>query len=84
MCEFRGSTGNGFGDIWWTDELIYFSIIDVLFLYEFAITFRIIFALVQNRLSVRLTDVGVMLYTGTRILRNVYGSLMNLLPTDGA
>ena len=25
MCEFRGSNGNGFGDIWWTDKLFYFS-----------------------------------------------------------
>ena len=25
MCEFHDSNGNGFGDIWWTDELIYFS-----------------------------------------------------------
>ena len=29
MCEFRDSNGNGLGDIWWTDKLIYFSIIDV-------------------------------------------------------
>ena len=26
MCEFHGSNGNGLGDIWWTDKLIYFSI----------------------------------------------------------
>ena len=26
--EFHDSKGNGFGDIWWTDKLIYFSIID--------------------------------------------------------
>ena len=25
MCEFHDSNGNGFGDIWWTDKLIYFS-----------------------------------------------------------
>ena len=25
MCEFRDSKGNGFGDIWWADKLIYFS-----------------------------------------------------------
>ena len=25
MCEFYGSNGNGFGDIWWTDNPIYFS-----------------------------------------------------------
>ena len=25
MCEFHGSNGNGFGDIWWTDKLFYFS-----------------------------------------------------------
>ena len=25
MCEFQDSNGNGFGDIWWTDKLIYFS-----------------------------------------------------------
>ena len=25
MCEFPDSNGNGFGDIWWTDKLIYFS-----------------------------------------------------------
>ena len=30
MCEFHGSNGNGFGDIWWTDNPIYFSSIDVL------------------------------------------------------
>ena len=29
MCEFHGSNGNGFGDIWWTDNPIYFSSIDV-------------------------------------------------------
>ncbi len=29
MCEYHDSKGNGFGDIWWTDKLIYFSIIDV-------------------------------------------------------
>ena len=37
MCEFHESTCNGFGDIWWTDNPIYFSSIDVvynLFLYE--------------------------------------------------
>ena len=28
MCEFRKSTCNGFGDIWWTDNPIYFSSID--------------------------------------------------------
>ena len=28
MCEFHDSNGNGFGDIWWTDKLIYFSSID--------------------------------------------------------
>ena len=28
MCEFHDSNGNGLGDIWWTDKLIYFSIID--------------------------------------------------------
>ena len=28
MCEFYGSNGNGFGDIWWTDNPIYFSSID--------------------------------------------------------
>ena len=29
MCEFHESTCNGFGDIWWTDNPIYFSIIGV-------------------------------------------------------
>ena len=29
MCEFHGSNGNGFGDIWWTDNPIYFSSIDL-------------------------------------------------------
>ena len=29
MCEFHGSNGNGFGDIWWTDNPIYFSSIDI-------------------------------------------------------
>ena len=28
MCEFHESTGNGFGDIWWTDIHIYFCSID--------------------------------------------------------
>ena len=28
MCEFRDSNDNGFGDIRWTDKLIYFSSID--------------------------------------------------------
>ena len=26
--RFLGSNGNGFGDIWWTDNPIYFSSID--------------------------------------------------------
>ena len=29
MCEFHESTCNGFGDIWWTDNPIYFSSVDV-------------------------------------------------------
>ena len=29
MCEFHESTCNGFEDIWWTDNPIYFSSIDV-------------------------------------------------------
>ena len=29
MCEFHESTCNGFGDIWWTDNPIYFSSIDI-------------------------------------------------------
>ena len=29
MCEFYESTCNGFGDIWWTDNPIYFSSIDI-------------------------------------------------------
>ena len=28
MCEFHKSICNGFGDIWWTDNPIYFSSID--------------------------------------------------------
>ena len=28
MCEFHGSNDNSFGDIWWTDNPIYFSSID--------------------------------------------------------
>ena len=28
MCEFHESNSNSFGDIWWTDKLIYFRIID--------------------------------------------------------
>ena len=28
MCAFHESTCNGFGDIWWTDNPIYFSGID--------------------------------------------------------
>ena len=28
MCEFHESTCNRFGDIWWTDNPIYFSSID--------------------------------------------------------
>ena len=28
MCEFHESTCNGFGDIWWTDNPIYFNSID--------------------------------------------------------
>ena len=27
-CEFHGSNGNGFGDIWWAYKLFYFSSID--------------------------------------------------------
>ena len=29
MCEFHESSCNGFRDIWWTDNPIYFSSIDV-------------------------------------------------------
>ena len=29
MCEFHESICNGFGDIWWTDNPIYFSSIDI-------------------------------------------------------
>ena len=29
MCEFHGSNGNGFGDIWWTDNPINFSSMNV-------------------------------------------------------
>ena len=29
MCEFHESTFNGFGDIWWTDNPIYFTSIDI-------------------------------------------------------
>ena len=29
MCEFHEYTCNGFGDIWWTDNPIYFSSMDV-------------------------------------------------------
>ena len=25
VCEYHGPNGNGFGDIWWTDNPIYFS-----------------------------------------------------------
>ena len=28
VYEFHGSNANGFGDIWWTDNPIYFSSID--------------------------------------------------------
>ena len=35
MCEFHDSNDNGFGDIWRTDKLIYFSNIDIhLYYYE--------------------------------------------------
>ena len=30
ICEFHSSNSNGFGDIWWTDNPIYFSSIDVI------------------------------------------------------
>ena len=30
VCKFHVSYGNGFGDIWWTDILFYFSSIDAL------------------------------------------------------
>ena len=33
MCEFHESTCNGFGDIWWTDNPIYFSSIDYYYYY---------------------------------------------------
>ena len=33
MCEFHESTCNGFGDIWWTDNPIYFSSIDIKYNY---------------------------------------------------
>ena len=34
MCEFHESTCNGFGDIWWTDNPIYFSSIDTFYRYR--------------------------------------------------
>ena len=37
MCKFHESTCNGFGDIWWTDNPIYFSSIDVVSLYLFVL-----------------------------------------------
>ena len=40
MCEFHESTCNGFGDIWWTDNPIYFSSIDeMLFSHHFVKSF---------------------------------------------
>ena len=30
VCKFHGSNGNGFGDIWWTDNPMYFISIDKL------------------------------------------------------
>ena len=36
VCEFHGSNGNGFGDIWWTDNPIYFSSIDYCVFYTYA------------------------------------------------
>ena len=35
MCEFHESTCNGFGDIWWTDNPIYFSRIDTYMTFAF-------------------------------------------------
>ena len=32
MCEFHDSNGNGFGDIWWTDKLNYFSSIEGIYI----------------------------------------------------
>ena len=45
MCEFHESTCNGFGDIWWTDNPIYFSSVDV-YVYERKVTY--IFALIDD------------------------------------
>ena len=30
MCEFHDSNSNGLGDMWWTDNCIYFSSIDII------------------------------------------------------
>ena len=35
MCEFHESTCNGYGDIWWTDNPIYFSSIDTYMKFAF-------------------------------------------------
>ena len=45
MCEFHESTCNGFGDIWWTDNPIYFSSIDIVGRYYM----HIICVLIESR-----------------------------------
>ena len=42
MCEFHESTCKGFGDIWWTDNPIYFSSIDVIALALLKLLFHLV------------------------------------------
>ena len=44
MCEFHESTCNGLGDIWWTDNPIYFSSIDNIVSHTAGATLRLLLA----------------------------------------
>ena len=66
MCEFHDSNGNGFADIWRTDKLIYFSIIQEL--------------LLKGALRVQ-CNAGVSVFSEKSVTMKVYGSTFKVRPT---
>ena len=57
VCEFHGSNGNGFGDIWWTDNPIYFSSIDMRYICC-SIDFKMFF-LSHNQFSAIISSIAL-------------------------
>ena len=76
MCEFHGSNGNGFGDIWWTHNLLYFSSIDD--------ATYIVFLSLSSHTSHRqccnlgLSNVVMERDEGTRIASEIVGQILNI------